>query len=69
MNATRMAVFYFSTDPSASHDADPIWANENDRNPIGFVRAEIVEATDLSDALDKAKPLPGESVMNTHFVL
>lgn len=33
-----------------------------------FVRCQVVRAKSLMDALDKAKPRSGETVMNTHYV-
>jgi hypothetical protein len=35
---------------------------------VVYVRCEMSTATDLSDALDQAKPRRGETVMNTHYV-
>lgn len=35
---------------------------------VVYVRCEVAQSSDLSDALDEAKPRRGETVMNTHFV-
>lgn len=32
---------------------------------VYYVRADIIEAEDLSDSLDKSQPQPGEILLNT----
>jgi len=37
--------------------------------PIGFLRTEVFEGKDISEALDAAKPKPGETVLNSVEIL
>lgn len=38
------------------------------KQPPYFVRMKVLECGDLLDALNKAKPMPGETVLNTVHV-
>lgn len=61
----KAGIFYISSKQTSSRldrqyvhtSTGPMW-----------IRVEEVEAADLSDALDKAKPDEDEAVMNTHWL-
>lgn len=59
----RCAVFYISRFPH--HRRTMVKLDDMTRV---YIRADIIDTADVVDALDKAAPLPGESVMNSHEI-
>lgn len=59
----RVGIFYFSKNDDPDRPTDEI---RRDGKLVGYVRVEIIEDSDISTALDSARPRDDESVMNTH---
>lgn len=76
----KIGVFYLSVprpteSPNWSRKGDPVRHGDGSHRAhdvlpnFVFVRCEIARgAKNLTDALDRAKPRRGESVMNSHYV-
>jgi hypothetical protein len=60
----RYAIFYHSRKQGQDRVPVPVGLTV-----VSYVRAEVVDASDLEDALDKAAPRPDEAVMNTHEII
>lgn len=58
------AVIIYFTKSALGGTHTPIYTGRFCRKYVGLVRAEIVEADDLTGALDMAKPRPTETVLN-----
>ena len=58
----KFALFYLTSQEGLEPVYHPIYLG----GAVVYVRAEVVEAPDLSAAFDLAKPQPHESVMNAH---
>jgi len=56
----KIGIFYFSLKPGPDRVALTCG------NRLVYVRAAAVNARDVGTALDRARPAPDESVMNTH---
>jgi hypothetical protein len=57
------AILYFSKEDLGARNTSPVFSKTGAF--VGFVRAELVEEPDLSEALDLAKPRRGEVVLNS----
>lgn len=57
------AVIYYVTDREG---LEPIYHPIYLHGAVSYVRADVVDAPDLNEALALAKPQPHESVMNAH---
>jgi hypothetical protein len=70
--APRVGIFYISIPkkgegPNWSTKGSPVRIGKGFPAKFVFVRVQPVRAS-LLDALNKAKPRRGESVMNTHYI-
>ena len=75
----RVGIFYWSatTNNNEGELTDEVTAEPvtlpGEELPCGYMRVEVATPNtsggdDLTDALDKANPQRGESVMNTHYI-
>lgn len=64
----KTVAFYFSQSPGPGRTPIVVWDKASVNGTVVYIRAEVFDTADLDEALRRALPQPGESVMNTHLV-